>query len=241
VASGSRHDDPAVGRTDRGQSVRERAGSAANGRAPRRQPVLRGRPRDAAFDGRILEAALDELASGGISHFSVSAVARRAGVAKGSIYLRWPDREQLMLDAAELVIRPITPPNPGSFRKQLAELAAHFAHLFEDPRNLELTLRIDADRYRHLELFAKMYKRMQAAANLIVERTVIEAQHRGEIDPAVHPQVVTRMLTGSMFVEALAHWPEGGVSEQFRRELVNFIADRLELPAGRPPVTTAHE
>jgi AcrR family transcriptional regulator len=250
VAIGSSHDDQAAGPTHLAQGAREAPESGANGDAPPRQPTRRmrssrrpgrGRPRDDAFDERILEAAYDELARCGISHFSVSAVARRANVAKGSIYLRWPNREQLMLDAVQLVIRPITPPKPGSFRKQLAELADHFAHVFQEPRSLELSLRIDADRYRHLELFAKMYARMQGAANLIVERTVIDAQHRGEIDPTVRPQLVTRMLTGSLFVEALAQWPEGGVSEEFRRDLVDFIGDRLELRAGRSSVSTAHE
>ena len=123
----------------------------------------RGRPRDEAFDGRILEAAFDELARCGISHFSVSAVAQRAGVAKGTIYLRWPTREQLMLDASQLVMRPLAPPKPGSFRKQLSELVDHFAAIFGEHRSVEMTLRIDADRYRHPELFAQMFTRIQAA------------------------------------------------------------------------------
>ena len=94
----------------------------------------RGRPRDDAFDGRILEAALDELAARGISHFSVSAVARRAGVSKGSIYLRWPDREELMLDAVGSSISRIAQPQPGSFRSQIAELINDFAALLSEPR-----------------------------------------------------------------------------------------------------------
>lgn len=190
----------------------------------------RGRPRDEAFDGRILEAAFDELARCGISHFSVSAVAQRAGVAKGTIYLRWPTREQLMLDAWQLVTRPLVPPKPGSFRKQLSELVDHFAEVVGEHRSLETMLRIDADRYRHPELFAQMFARNQGAGNLIFEATVIDAQRRGEINSNVPPKVITRVITGALFVEALACWPEAGVSEEFRRELVSFVAGLLGLP-----------
>lgn len=188
-----------------------------------------GRPRDEAFDGRILEAAFDELARCGISHFSVSAVAQRAGVAKGTIYLRWPTREQLMLDASQLVNRPLAPPKPGSFRKQLSELVDHFAAIFGEHRSMEMTLRIDADRYRHPELFAQMFTRIQAVGHLIVEGTVIDAQRRGEIDPNALPRVVTTTLIGALWVEALARWPEAGVSDEFKRELVSFIAGGVGL------------
>ena len=132
-----------------------------------------------------------------------------------------------MLDASQLLIRPLVPPKPGSFRKQLSELVDHFAEIFAEHRSLEMTLRIDADRYRHPELFAQMFERIQAAGNLIIEATVIDAQRRGEIDANIPPKVIARVLTGSLLVEALASWPEAGVSEDFRRELVAFIADRL--------------
>ena len=227
----------------RGSSGTSRPQRTGRRRVSQRQG--RGRPRDEAFDGRILEAALDELARCGISHFSVSAVAQRAGVAKGSIYLRWPTREQLMLDASQLLIRRVVPPKPGSFRKQLSELVDHFAAIMGEHRSLEMTLRIDADRYRHPELFAQMFTRFQGAGNLIVEGTVIDAQRRGEIDANVSSKVVTRILTGALFVEALACWPEAGVSEEFKRDLVSFIAGRLGLrEAGvsrEPPVAPQDE
>jgi AcrR family transcriptional regulator len=225
MSGNARNVEPKATSARSSSSGTSRAQSTARSRGSQRP--RRGRPRDEALYERILEAAFDELAQGGISHFSVSAVAQRAGVAKGTIYLRWTTREQLMLDASQLLIRPLVPPKPGSFRKQLSELVDHFAEIFAEHRSLEMTLRIDADRYRHPELFAQMFERIQAAGNLIIEATVIDAQRRGEIDANIPPKVIARVLTGSLLVEALASWPEAGVSEDFRRELVAFIADRL--------------
>lgn len=58
-----------------------------------------GRPRDAAADGRIIDAALAEYAAHGRAGYSLNGVARRAGVGKSSIYLRWKDKETLLVDA----------------------------------------------------------------------------------------------------------------------------------------------
>ena len=58
-----------------------------------------GRPRDADADDRIIDAALAEYAAHGRAGYSLNGVARRAGVGKSSIYLRWRDKETLLVDA----------------------------------------------------------------------------------------------------------------------------------------------
>jgi AcrR family transcriptional regulator len=183
----------------------------------------RGRPRDDDIDERILEAGFIELAEGGISHFSVSAVARRAGVAKGTVYLRWPSREQLVLDSSARLVAKISPPRPGPVEQQLLELTEHWAAVFATPRAVELLLRIDADRDKFPNLFRAIFEGVQGAGNRIVERTLREAEKRDEIAIPASTTVLTRMFVGSMFVEALAHTPAGEVSPEFRQGLVDTL------------------
>jgi AcrR family transcriptional regulator len=183
----------------------------------------RGRPRDEAFDDRILAAGFEELATGGISHFSVSAVARRAGVAKGTIYLRWPTREQLILDSSALILNEIRPPAPGDLRQQLTDLADSWIAVFSQPQAVELLLRVDADRSKHPELFRTIFQRLQGAGNRIVEQAIRDAQRRGEADPTCDPTLLTRMFVGSLFVEALAHTPAGQISSTFRDEMIDVL------------------
>lgn len=64
-------------------------GPEANHRAP-------GRPRDPDMDRTILQAAVDVMSDVGLQNTTVSAVAARAGVARATIYLRWPSREALL-------------------------------------------------------------------------------------------------------------------------------------------------
>ena len=58
-----------------------------------------GRPRDAAIDELVLRATLDLLVERGMEATSIQAVSDRTGIARATIYLRWPGRYALILAA----------------------------------------------------------------------------------------------------------------------------------------------
>ncbi len=57
-----------------------------------------GRQRDQSVDKAIMASATDTLRESGYGAFSIERVAARAGVAKQSIYRRWPSKGALLLD-----------------------------------------------------------------------------------------------------------------------------------------------
>lgn len=59
----------------------------------------RGRPRSAAAEEAILRATIELLSEKGIDATTIHAVARRSGVARATIYLRWRGREELIAAA----------------------------------------------------------------------------------------------------------------------------------------------
>src|SRR5689334_810812 len=61
-------------------------------------PARPGRPRDEAVHRAILKAGSQLLGEQGYGAFSIEGVAARAGVAKQSIYRRWPSKGALLLD-----------------------------------------------------------------------------------------------------------------------------------------------
>src|SRR6185436_3790081 len=63
------------------------------------RPTDRTRARAAAARERIVSAALDQLADGGYASASMAAVARRAGVATGSVYRHFPSKGDLFAEA----------------------------------------------------------------------------------------------------------------------------------------------
>jgi AcrR family transcriptional regulator len=92
-------------------------------------PVERrpGRPRNAAADAAILDAAVGVLAEQGSAGFTVDAVATRAGCGKATIYRRWPSRSALLLDTAHQMGLDPTPVDTGSLRGDLVSLLTELA------------------------------------------------------------------------------------------------------------------
>jgi AcrR family transcriptional regulator len=62
------------------------------------RPTERTRARAAAARERVVSAALDQLAEGGYASASMVAVARRAGVATGSVYRHFPSKGDLFAE-----------------------------------------------------------------------------------------------------------------------------------------------
>ena len=53
---------------------------------------------------RLLQAAIDVFTERGIEKAGVAAIARRAGVTTGAIYSRWQGKQDLLLDALDVVL-----------------------------------------------------------------------------------------------------------------------------------------
>src|SRR5262245_43073553 len=76
--------------------------------APRRRPPPRRRAEvNTARREAILAAALDEFSASGFAAARLDDVARRAGVAKGTIYLYFRDKETLFQELVRSVITPL--------------------------------------------------------------------------------------------------------------------------------------
>jgi AcrR family transcriptional regulator len=63
-----------------------------------------GRPRRAAIDAAIIQAAVELMTEGGVAAATLSAVAERAGVARATVYLRWSTRSALIGAAARAAV-----------------------------------------------------------------------------------------------------------------------------------------
>jgi AcrR family transcriptional regulator len=69
----------------------------------REQPPGAGRPRDPEADAAILRAAMEVLVEQGVAGASIDRIAKRANVAKVTVYRRWSSKEDLLADAIEAV------------------------------------------------------------------------------------------------------------------------------------------
>ena len=87
----------------------------------------RGRPRDAAGERRVLSAAWGLLHAGGYAALNVDDVAERAGVAKTTLYRRWPTKDHLAIAVGAQMLGEVPISDTGDLRRDLTEFAAALA------------------------------------------------------------------------------------------------------------------
>lgn len=68
-----------------------------------------GRPRDPQADAAILRAARDLISKGGLANLTVEGTAQLAGVAKTTVYRRYPTKLALAVAAVAALISPDKP------------------------------------------------------------------------------------------------------------------------------------
>src|SRR5438046_9257 len=136
-AGGRRGEKPAIGRQDeKAAPVKASKGpKAAQSALPKAQPPKppsNRAERTAERREAIIEAALDEFISRGFTATRIDDVARRAGVAKGTIYLHFKDKESMFEELIRTALVPLVgrlhapPPPSGSIRDALEAFARVF-------------------------------------------------------------------------------------------------------------------
>jgi AcrR family transcriptional regulator len=150
--------------------------------------------------GAIIEAAMDEFIARGFAATRLDDVARRAGVAKGTIYLHFKDKESMFEELIRTAIVPIvirlssTPPAPGaSVRDMVEAFARTFIAEVASTRRGDLVRLIVAEGPR-FPAVADFYYREVVTRGLAGMRALIELGiNRGEIKQknlAQFPQIM---------------------------------------------------
>lgn len=93
----------------------------------------RGRPRSNEVHRSIVDATLSLLTEYGVEKLSIEMIAQRAGVGKSSIYRRWNNKEELIVEALEHIKPEFNAPAEGDLNEVLYELARNFAQQMSTP------------------------------------------------------------------------------------------------------------
>lgn len=159
----------------------------------------RGRPRDPGLEGRVLAAALAEYARTGWAAFTIDGVARRAGVGKSALYLRWPAKADVLLAAVEAHSRPLATVDTGSLRGDALELATRLLEHFLDPVGW-VTLRLAVDAAAAAPELDRFYDRIVTMHRDAATAMVGRAVDRGELPADVVVSTFINTLYGSVLM-----------------------------------------
>ncbi|GIH20758.1 TetR/AcrR family transcriptional regulator [Rugosimonospora africana] len=188
--------------------------------------MTRGRPRDATVADRVVAVAGALLREGGYAGFTVDEVASRAGVAKTTLYRRWPTRDHLVAAAVATMLAETPLRDTGDARADLVRATLDIAAgLRAQTRALIAELVAYGARHDDLGSFLReLWTQRRQAASELIERGTARGQLRSGTDPAmlidalVGPLYYRVLVTGDPitddYVRAMADAALSGVAGQ---------------------------
>jgi AcrR family transcriptional regulator len=199
--------------------------NSGTGRASR---LTSGRPRDPEATASILRVALELGEESGFDGLTVEGIAARAGVAKTTIYRRWPNAWAIVMDA---FLAEVTRTAPLQERATARESFA-----------ASMRLLARAYRGRQGKILRPLLGRAQVDANLreAVRRRWVEPRRQvareiicrgiesGELRAGLDADVVLDALYGPFYHRLLAPYDDSAISDAYVDLLVDTVFRGLE-------------
>lgn len=179
-----------------------------------------GRPRDPKVDASILAAARALLAEGGLSGLTVEGTAQRAGVAKTTVYRRYPTRLDLAISAIADLVK--GSPSTGALDTDVKEGVDTFNHVFRSPGEQAAFLAVAGAAIMDPQLHARFSRDVLAESRKQIEQTIIEARDRGDATDNTDVDFCYDVLLGAMINRTIIQ--QRPLDEQWVAKLTELTA-----------------
>lgn len=205
-----------------------------------RTPAARtGRPRSAAADAAILAATRAALVELGWSRLTLGDVATRAGVAKTTLYRRWPGKNELVVDAVAELFDELELPDRGSLAADIEGVVLQFATILARPEAKSGLMAVVAESTRDEALRTRIRDSIVNRQKRLVLEGRTRAEHRGELPPPAGPDDTTRTadLIFDVVAGAVVHRTlvsAEPADEAWVRGLTQILLTGLTAPPGPP-------
>jgi AcrR family transcriptional regulator len=182
-----------------------------------------GRPRDESIDAAILDAVVEELIDRGYPGLSIEGIAARAGVAKTTVYRRWPTIEELCVAAICALNDPDDAPpiDTGDVRGELLSQLDRMRRKWSNPRYGALMRRASADAHAQPEVYHRMRDRIVASHIATMNKTLQRAVEEGLIRDDADLDWARQMLTAPIMSATLT------LKQRVTRAQLEFTLDTV--------------
>ena len=194
-----------------------KVGQAAEaGSPPRRQ----GRPRSAARAKAILEATLELLPDVGYGGLTMEGVAARAGVAKTTVYRRWPSKPALVVAAAEELVANVRRPDTGNVREDLIALLRDIITVYTETVAGRIVPGLLADMAENPDL-AEAIGAFLGTRRKIMFEILQRGISRGELRPDIDLELAADMMYGPIYYRFLVR--RAPLNPEFADQVVDAV------------------
>lgn len=160
-----------------------------------------GRPRSPEADRAIVEAIVDLLVECGYREVTVEAVAARAGVAKTTIYRRWPSKVDMVVEAIAACKRycPVADCSTDTVVRTLVSLVTAFSC----SRLARILTGLAVEMVHNEELAQAVREGLLGPSRETVVSVLRRGVETGEIRPEADLTLVSELLVGPLFFRML--------------------------------------
>jgi AcrR family transcriptional regulator len=164
------------------------------------------------------------LADKGVSRMSMELVAAKAGVAKSTLYRRWPSKVELAVHAVAATFDEIEVDDHGSLEADMRAGIGEAARLLRDPSTGGAYAALLAESARDPEGVGRQVREsLSTRLHALVATSVERAIARGEIRPEmVDVDLLADVVVGSVMHRSLA---TGEPDDEFIDGLIALLAD----------------
>lgn len=164
-----------------------------------------GRPRSEEAEQAIIDATIDLLADTGYLGLSIEAIAAHAGVAKTTVYRRWPGKDELVLDALSRLKGPLATPPGRDVREDLIYLLEHLRAQWISGVHGRLMHRVSVDGWDRPELYHRFRERLIAPRTRIMLDVLQRGVDEGVIRPGADLRALHELLVSPTLAAAFTH------------------------------------
>jgi AcrR family transcriptional regulator len=151
----------------------------------------------------MLTACIAEIRAVGYDALSLEAVAARAGVGRATLYRRWADKEHLVAEALERLMRVLPVPDTGSTRGDLAAVMRESLALHGDPATGELLSGLVSAMARSRVIAGAMRDGFIATRRAAIEQVLRRAVRRGDLRRGLDYELAVDVLSAPFVYRAL--------------------------------------
>jgi AcrR family transcriptional regulator len=195
-----------------------------------------GRPRDARADDAILEATLDTLIEVGYEGLIVERVAERAGVAKATVYRRWPSKQELVIAALDSLHATLQIPDSGDVRADLVLLIRQAQHFLTQTKGGQVLPRVVGEFASGTPVGRAFIARVLLPRIAGVQQALERAKQRGGLREDLDLDLALPQIIGPIvFLHLLGklHDMDAGFPERLARQVLDGMGGPAIQPADR--------
>ena len=205
---------------------------ATNAKDKAGTPAPRGRRRSEHVGRAVLEATRALIDEGGYSAATIEAISARSGVAKTSIYRRWPNRATIVVDLLMRIATEAVPIPTGRDPKRAIRTEMKGVAEVEDQLPGQLLRALLGEAQRDPEVATALIDGVFHPRSEATSRAVRRAQSEGSLREDIPPLLAVDLLMGPIFYRMLVrHQP---LNDTYVGQVFKYVIEGLatqEKPA----------